>query len=48
VKNALQVVGFSGDEIRDVMSIVAGILHLGNVTFSSQNDKYRKPNLFFF
>ena len=34
----MSVMGLSGDEQTTIMSIVAGVLHLGNIAFSEQGN----------
>ncbi len=37
VLDAMMVLGFSGSEVRGVLKIVAGIMHLGNIEFQETN-----------
>ena len=37
-QHAMSVMGISEDDQYNVMCIVAGILHMGNITFTEQNN----------
>lgn len=37
--NALTTLGFSSGEIKDIIIILAGILHLGNINFTHRTRK---------
>ena len=38
LQQAMQVIGISTEEQNDILSIVAGILHLGNISFSESGN----------
>ena len=37
-QHAMEVMGITGDKQADVFSIVAGIMHLGNISFIEQGN----------
>lgn len=43
-QNAMQVVGIRGEEQQLVLQIVAGILHLGNISFREEGNYARVEN----
>jgi myosin heavy subunit len=53
VLNAMKAMNISELDRENICKIIAGILHLGNVTFTSDQNHYAQPNnmeceLFFF
>uniref|UniRef100_A0A3Q3BGH5 Myosin IG n=1 Tax=Kryptolebias marmoratus TaxID=37003 RepID=A0A3Q3BGH5_KRYMA len=45
VKSALEVIGFSPEEITSIYQILASILHLGNLQFESDGESVQIPGL---
>lgn len=43
-QNAMQVIGIRGEDQQLVLQIVAGILHLGNISFREEGNYARVEN----